>query len=96
MPELSEEESAQLDKEHAEWFSGIPMQAHVKAASTGEAPALALSDAAAMAEGTPAQLAKLKGDLARVEGMLPRSALQDSWQADRWRKVIHQLSECPT
>lgn len=84
---LSEAESSQLDKEHRQWVFSIPTQAHVKAVSPGEAPALALSDAVAIPGGPTPELAKLKGDLLRVEGTLPRSALQESWQADSWRQV---------
>ena len=85
------DDSARLSKEHQDWVFSIPTQAHVKAVSPGEAPALAYSDAAASLTGKiPPQLAKLKGDLKRVEGTLPRSALTDDWQAERWRKVPHQ------
>ena len=87
MPELGEATSAELEREHHDWVCSIPTQAHVKAVSPGEAPSLALSDAKAMAVEAPAKLAKLRGDLTRVEGSLPRSALQESWDADRWRKV---------
>ena len=87
MPESGEAASAELEQEHHDWVCSIPTQAHVRAVSPGEAPPLALADANSMARGPPARLAKLRGDLARVEGSLPRSALQESWDADRWRKV---------
>ena len=87
MPELDEAASAALDREHHDWVCSIPTQAHVRAVSLGEGPSLALSDANSMAGIFPAKLAKLRGDLTRVEGSLPRSALQETWDADRWRKV---------
>ena len=88
MPEVGEAATAELEREHHDLVCSIPTQAHVKAVSPGEAPSLALSDAKAMAQVPPAKLAKLRGDLTRVEGSLPRSALQESWDADRWRKVM--------
>ncbi len=91
MPELGEAASAELEREHHDWVCSIPTQAHVKAVSPGEAPSLALSDAKGMAAVPPAKLAKLRGDLTRVEESLPRSALQESWDADRWRKVMTSL-----
>ena len=87
MPELSEAEAAALSKQHRDWVFSIPTQAHVKAVSPGGAQPLALSDATAMAGGAPPQLAKLKGDLCRVEGTLPRAALQECWGSERWRQV---------
>ena len=91
MPEIGMDDAARLSKEYQDWVCSISTQAHVKAVSPGEAPALAYSDAAAsLTGGTPPQLAKLKGDLTRVEGTLPRSALKDDWQAERWLKVPHQ------
>ena len=85
------DDTARISKEHQDWMCSIPTQAHVKAVNPGEAPALAYSDAAASLTGsTPPQLAKLKGDLTRVGGTLPRSALKDDWQAERWHKVPHQ------
>ncbi len=87
MPELSEAEAASLSKQHQDWVFSIPTQAHVKAVSPGEAQSLALSDATAMAGGIPPQLAKLKGDLCRVEGTLPRAALQEGWELEHWRQV---------
>ena len=87
MPQLGEADSAALDSEHNDWVCSIPTQAHVKAVRPGEAPSLALSDANVMAGAPPAKLAKLRGDLTRVQGSLPRSALQEDWDADRWGKV---------
>ena len=87
MPELSEAEAASLSKQHQDWVFSIPTQAHVKAVSPGEAQSLARSDATAMVGRTAPQLAKLKGDLCRVERTLPRAALQESWKSERWRQV---------
>ena len=87
MPELSEAEAASLSKQHQDWVFSIPTQAHVRTVSPGEAQSLALSDAMAISGGTMPQLAKLKGDLCRVEGTLPRAALQESWGSERWRQV---------
>ena len=87
MPQLSEAESAALDSQNHDRVCSIPTQAHVKAVRPGEAPSLALSDAEAMAGVPPAKLAKLRGDLTRVEGSLPRSALREGWDAAHWRKV---------
>ena len=96
MPELSEAEAATLSKEHRDWVFSIPTQAHVKAVSPGEAQSLALSDAIAMGGGAPPQLAKLKGDLCRVEGTLPRAALQECWGSERWHQVstLRALLRC--
>ena len=87
MPELSEAEAAILSTQHQDWVFSIPTQAHVRAVSPGEAQSLALSDATAMGGGSPPQLAKLKGDLCRVEGTLPRAALLECWGSERWRQV---------
>ena len=95
MPELSEAEAASLSKQHQDWVFSIPTQAHVKAVSPGEAQSLALSDAAAMGGGPKPQLAKLKGDLCRVEGTLPRAALQESWGSERWRQVSMLCAALP-
>lgn len=94
MPELGEAASAELEREHHDWVCSIPTQAHVRAVSPGEAPCLALSDTNSMARAPPAKLAKLRGDLTRVEGSLPRSALQEGWDANRWRKVRLLCTDC--